>query len=172
MDNTENDLTVLNTPLAVETCFTPGQNCVDKLTAQLMQAQSSILVEAYQFTSQPIADALVAAQNRGVSVQVILDKSQVKSKYSMLSFLHQSGVPVWIDTKPTIAHNKIMIIDQREVITGSFNFTDSAQKHNAENILFISNEKVAQDYLRNWECRKTQSKSWPYPLFQKNGFLF
>ena len=56
------------------------------------------------------------------------------------------GIPVWIDTRPAIAHNKILIIDGTEVITGSFNFTDSAQNRNAENLVFISDDKVAQEY--------------------------
>ncbi|EDP45888.1 endonuclease [Rickettsiella grylli] len=53
-----------------------------------------------------------------------------------------------------------MIIDKKEVITGSFNFTDSAQKRNAENLVFITDIKLAQEYIQNWYNREHQSK--PY----------
>jgi phosphatidylserine/phosphatidylglycerophosphate/cardiolipin synthase-like enzyme len=58
---------------------------------------------------------------------------------------------VLIDRRPGIAHNKVMIIDGQHVITGSFNFTESAQKKNAENVLLISNDpKLAQRYAENF----------------------
>ena len=59
--------------------------------------------------------------------------------------------------KPAIAHNKVMIIDDKEVITGSFNFTDAAQKRNAENVVFISDTKLAKEYAQNWAKREQQS---------------
>lgn len=146
----------------ITTCFTPGHDCTKEINQQISRANHTILVEAYQFTSKPIANALINAKNKGVSIKVILDKSQIKSKYSMLALLYQAGIPIWIDTKPAIAHNKIMIIDNIDVITGSFNFTDSAQKRNAENVVFISDKKTALHYTQNWKNREAQSKSWPY----------
>lgn len=141
----------------IHACFTPGQDCTHQITDQISQAKHSILVQAYNFTSKDIANALIEAKNRGVKVKVILDKSQRKQKYSLLHYIVDAGIPVWIDTKPAIAHNKIMIIDEKEVITGSFNFTDSAQKRNAENLVFITDTKLAQKYIQNWQNREQQS---------------
>jgi hypothetical protein len=118
----------------IHSCFTPGQDCTHQITDQIVKANHSILVQAYGFSSKNIADALIAAKNRGVNVKVILDKSQRKQKYSLLYYIVDAGIPVWIDMKPAIAHNKVMIIDDKEVITGSFNFTDAAQKRNAEKL--------------------------------------
>lgn len=112
-----------------EVCFTPGQDCTSEVVQALSIAKRSIYVQAYSFTSKPIADALVIAKKRGVDVKVILDKSQYKAeKYSASRFLDNQNVPVWIDSKPAIAHNKIMIIDENTVITGSFNFTKAAKR--------------------------------------------
>lgn len=141
----------------IQTCFTPGQDCTHQITKHIAKAENSILVQAYAFSSKDIADALIAAKNRGVKVEVILDKSQRSQKYSLLHYIVDAGIPVWIDTKPAIAHNKVMIIDEKEVITGSFNFTDSAQKRNAENLVFISDSKLAQEYTANWKNREKQS---------------
>lgn len=146
----------------IEACFTPGQDCTHQITKHISKAKYSILVQAYGFSSKDIADALIAAKNRGVKVKVILDKSQRKQKYSLLHYIVDAGIPVWIDTKPAIAHNKVMIIDEKEVITGSFNFTDAAQKRNAENLVFISDAKLAQEYTENWEDREHQSIPYPF----------
>ncbi len=141
----------------IHACFTPGQDCTHQITDHISKAKQSILVQAYNFTSKGIADALIEAKNRGVNVKVILDKSQRKQKYSLLHYIVDAGIPVWIDMKPAIAHNKIMIIDEKEVITGSFNFTDAAQKRNAENLVFITDFKLAQEYIQNWKNREHQS---------------
>lgn len=141
----------------ISSCFTPGQNCTNQIVDHILQAKHTILVQAYAFSSKSIADALIEAQNKGILVKIILDKSQRKQKYSLLQYMVDACVPVWIDTKPAIAHNKIIIIDDKEVITGSFNFTDAAQKRNAENLVFINDSKLAQDYIENWQNRENQS---------------
>src|SRR5208283_3803153 len=87
------------------------------------RAKRTVLVQAYSFTSAPIAKALVDAHKRGVDVEVVLDKSQKTEKYSSADFLAHAGIPTKIDSKHAIAHNKIMVIDSATVITGSFNFT-------------------------------------------------
>ena len=119
---------------------------------QLNEAQRQVLVQAYSFTSTPVAKALVDAHKRGVDVQVILDKSQKSERYTSATFLANEGVPTYIDAAHKIAHNKVMIIDGRTVITGSFNFTKSAEEGNAENLLIISNApKLAARYTDNWK---------------------
>jgi len=107
------------------------------------------LVQAYSFTSAPIAKALLNAHKRGVKVEVILDKSQRKEKYSSADFLAHSGINTLIDSAHTIAHNKIMIIDGETVITGSFNFTKAAEEKNAENLLVIRDKALAEKYIKN-----------------------
>jgi phosphatidylserine/phosphatidylglycerophosphate/cardiolipin synthase-like enzyme len=96
-----------------------------------------VLVQAYSFTSAPIAKALLDAHKRGVQVQVILDKSQRTEKYSSADFLANQGVLTMIDATHAIAHNKVIVIDGETVLTGSFNFTKAAQEKNAENLLII-----------------------------------
>jgi phosphatidylserine/phosphatidylglycerophosphate/cardiolipin synthase-like enzyme len=110
----------------VTVCFTPGGNCTDAIVQALSDAKRTILVQAYSFTSAPIAKALLDAHKRGVQVQVILDKSQRTEKYSSADFLANQGVPTMIDANHAISHNKVMIIDGETVITGSFNFTKAA----------------------------------------------
>jgi phosphatidylserine/phosphatidylglycerophosphate/cardiolipin synthase-like enzyme len=129
----------------------------------LNHARTNVFVEAYSFTSAPIAKALVDAHRRGVKVEVILDKSQRTEKYSEADFLQHEGIPTYIDAKHAIAHNKIMIIDSQTVLTGSFNFTTAAEEHNAENLLVISDPALAQKYLANWNTHFSHSEIYTRP---------
>ncbi|WP_263364010.1 phospholipase D-like domain-containing protein [Orientia tsutsugamushi] len=101
---------------------------------------------------------MVKAKKRGVAVSVILDKSNISSKHSKMKLLKQYDINVRIDTVPGIAHNKVMIIDDSTVITGSFNFTEAADKSNAENVIIIQNSDVAKIYLDNWQKRYLRSR--------------
>lgn len=114
-------------------------------------AHTEILVLAYSYTSEPINDALAAAHARGVKVTVILDKSQRAAKGSKLTNLQQAGVPVFLDARHAIAHNKVMILDKKRVITGSFNFTRSAEDRNAENLLILDNPALSEKYLQDFK---------------------
>jgi phosphatidylserine/phosphatidylglycerophosphate/cardiolipin synthase-like enzyme len=125
---------------------------------EINQAKREILVQAYSFTSKPIAKALVEAHKRGVKTEIILDKSQRREKYSAADFTAHMGIPTYIDAVHTIAHNKIMIIDGKIVITGSFNFTRAAEERNAENLLIIRSEDLAREYTKNWNHHKGHSE--------------
>ncbi|MBA3813523.1 MAG: phospholipase D family protein [Alphaproteobacteria bacterium] len=137
----------------IRACFSPGGQCTDKIVNAIASAQASILVMAYSFTSPQIARALVEGFERGIDVQILIDKSQLKEKYSQLPFLQNKGIPVFIDSPSGLAHNKVMIIDRRYVLSGSFNFTRAAESKNAENVLLIDDPSLAQIYQNNWEER-------------------
>jgi phosphatidylserine/phosphatidylglycerophosphate/cardiolipin synthase-like enzyme len=117
--------------------FSPNGGCTDAILSQINRAQAEILLQAYSFTSKPIAQALLQAKKRGVKITAVLDKSNRTQKYSAATFLKNMDIPVFIDAQHAIAHNKIMIIDNRVVITGSFNFTAAAETKNAENVLIM-----------------------------------
>ena len=145
----------------IRVCFTPGGNCTGMIVSEIDSARSEVLVQAYSFTSAPIAKALVEAFRRGIHVEAILDKSQETERYSSATFLAHAGIPVLIDHKHAIPHNKIVIIDRREIITGSFNFTRAAQKRNAENLLVIQHDrKLVGKYLDNYHFHRDHSE--PY----------
>lgn len=120
-------------------------------------ASSEILVQAYSFASAKIAKALLDAHKRGVNVSIILDKSQKKDGYSSSKFFSNAGIPVFIDSKHAIAHNKIMIIDKEVVITGSFNFTKAAEEKNSENLLIIKSAELSKIYRDNWQEHRDHS---------------
>ena len=144
-----------------EVHFSPHGGCTEAIVRELHKARSVILVQAYSFTSAPIAKALLEAHKRGVKVEVVLDKSQEKGdKYSSADFLLNSGIETKIDAQHSIAHNKVMVIDGEIVITGSFNFTRAAEERNAENLLVLYDRKLAERYRKNWEEHARHSKAY------------
>lgn len=137
--------------------FSPTGGCTAAITNELGKATNSVLVQAYSFTSAPIANALVAAHDRGVMVTIILDKGQKTAKNSKVGSVSQAGITTLIDAKHAIAHNKVMVIDGLVLITGSFNFTKAAEEKNAENLLIIRDKELAGKYIANWHLHEVHS---------------
>lgn len=140
-------------------CFTPAEHCEARIVEAIDASKSTIRVQAYGFTSLPIIHALQRAAQRNVEVLAILDKVNQK-RYSGSTLLEAAGIPVWIDYEPAIAHNKTIIIDGHLVIGGSFNYTASAEKRNAENVLFMDSEDLAKKFTANWESRLAVSREF------------
>ena len=154
-------LLALNTVAAdIQVFFSPKGGCTEAVVENLNKATNTVLVQAYSFTSAPIAKALVDAEKRGVKVQVILDKSNRTANYSSADFVQRAGIRTWIDAKHAIAHNKIMVIDSHTVLTGSFNFTKAAENSNAENLLVIQDADLAAKYTANWQAHLEHSEEY------------
>lgn len=147
----------------VEVFFSPNGDATEAIVKEICKARSEVLVQAYSFTSKPIAKALMDAHRRGVKVIAVLDKSQRREKYTGATFLANAGIPVLIDDQHAIAHNKIMIIDRQTLITGSFNFTKAAEEKNAENLLILKgNNQLIEKYLANFEEHKEHSEPYTH----------
>lgn len=140
----------------VEPIFTPGGDAEGAIVNALFEAKRSVRVQAYLITSRSVAYGLIEARRRGVDVQVLADRAMaVKGEYSLLPQLVANRIPVWLEVNYAIAHNKIIIIDGDDangvLITGSFNFTRSAQTSNAENLLILrGNPELLKSYVDNW----------------------
>jgi phosphatidylserine/phosphatidylglycerophosphate/cardiolipin synthase-like enzyme len=154
-----------------EVYFSPHGRATEAIIRELNKANNSVLVQAYSFTSAPIAKALLNAHKRGVKVEVILDKSQRTDQYSSATFLNNQGIPVKIDAKHAKNHDKVMITDGETVITGSFNFTKAAEEKNAENLLVIKDKKLAEQYTKNWKEHERHSEVYAgRGIFKQKGY--
>lgn len=146
---------------ALDSCtvhFSPNGGTIDALVKYIGSAKRSVRMLAYNFTSEDVAQALIDAKNRGVDVQIVLDRSVLTEKNSQYPAMMKAGVPTWIDRKHKIAHNKVILIDGEWIETGSFNYTDNAELHNGENAL-ICHGKAAYDlYLQDWKKHMVHSE--------------
>ena len=115
--------------------FSPQGGAQAAIIERIHAAQERIDLALYSFTARPIAEALVAAQKRGVAIRVVLDRSQAGSQYSAATFLHNQGMAVWISRGSGIMHHKFALIDGRVLINGSKNWSANAEERNAENVM-------------------------------------
>lgn len=129
--------------------FSPQGGCTDAIVDQLAGARHSVQLEAYSLTSQPIADALASAHRRGVDVELVLDATQTSEHREQARALVRAGIPVYLDARHAIADNRIIMIDEQVIVTGSFNLTPAAESENAENLLIIRDQPQLQAAYEN-----------------------
>jgi phospholipase D len=145
----------------VSACFVPEEHCTGEIVAALAGAPTEIRVQAFAFSSRPIAAALRAAHDRGIDVQAVVDRSNERHRGGVTDELVAAGIPVWVEWSPAIAHSKVMIVDRHLVIGGSFNYSAAADSRSAENVTFIDSPDVAGWFLANWQARRDVSEAWP-----------
>ena len=107
----------------------------------------------YGLTHPAIVDALVAAKNRGVDVALKTDKleSAGKRQAVMITTLQAASVPVEVSEQSRLLHHKFAVIDGRYLITGSYNWTDNAERRNRENLVILGCSKVASAFSAKWD---------------------
>lgn len=139
-------------------CFTPAEDCEARIIETIGHARKTIRVQAYSFTSAPIAAALVGAVHRGVDVRLIVGHAREKSGgHTRVDHVAVEGVVVLVDTPKGLMHDKIIIIDNETVVTGSYNFSASAAHRNVENVLIVNEMNVARRYGEHWRDRAAVS---------------
>jgi phosphatidylserine/phosphatidylglycerophosphate/cardiolipin synthase-like enzyme len=141
----------------IDVHFSPKGGVTQSIVAGIKDSSSDIRIQAFSFTSRPIADALIEAKKSGKNVEAILDRENLGNKSSVMQSLYDNGITIYIDKSHAIAHNKVIIIDGQKVFTGSFNFSKGAEESNAENSLLISNKRIADLYMENWTLHKDHS---------------
>ena len=130
--------------------FSPQDKTVEKALVPLIEnAQSYIYLPVFVITHKKLTQALIDAKNRGVDVKIILDATSVRSNHTTHEILREAGIPLKTENYAGKVHNKSMIIDDKYVITGSMNFSNSGENRNDENCLVIENSDLAKFY-KGW----------------------
>lgn len=136
----------------IEVIFTSEDPALeDHIIPLVNKAASSIRFLAFSFTDYPLADAMIRRAGQGVSVAGVIDKTQSGGQGSELGTLFCADIPVRQDGNPQFMHNKIIIVDERYVITGSLNFSTSAEESNDENVIIIDNPEIARLYMQEFD---------------------
>jgi phosphatidylserine/phosphatidylglycerophosphate/cardiolipin synthase-like enzyme len=139
----------------VETLFAPEDGVEARLVELVNGADESIFLLAYSFTSDGLAEALIAAQSRGVGISGVLDAAQIANAGGEFERLLANGVDLRVDGEDGSMHHKVLIIDSEIVVTGSYNFSANAELRNDENLLVMHDLEVASKYMeefwRLWE---------------------
>lgn len=143
----------------IETYFSAEGDVAGRVAEALAEAQTSIQFMAFSYTHNDINAVVMDKMAQGVTVSGVFDNTQAGSRYSKYHDLKAAGADVKRDGNPRVMHHKVFIIDGKTVVTGSFNFSASANKSNDENLLIIEDEAIAQQYLE--EFKKVYSEAKP-----------
>jgi phosphatidylserine/phosphatidylglycerophosphate/cardiolipin synthase-like enzyme len=131
--------------------FSPNGGCQKAVISEFNKARKNIDVAMYYLTSREIAQGLVNAKERGIEVRLVLDKSQETQSYSKSRYLIKRGFEVKYYTGPGLMHNKFAIIDDKVLITGSFNWTPTADRENEENLLIMTDKELIKKYAKRFK---------------------
>ena len=116
------------------------------LVEQVEAATASIDVAIFDFTSAELATALVRARDRGVAIRIVADARQARGRRSAIPLLRSAGIDVRIARGRGVMHQKFAIFDGRLLVTGSYNWTDAAERRNSENALFLDEPALVARY--------------------------
>jgi phosphatidylserine/phosphatidylglycerophosphate/cardiolipin synthase-like enzyme len=160
-ENTPNEqLTIGGVP--VENYFAPEKKLAPIIADAVANAQSEILFMAFSFTEEQIGEAMLARAAAGVPVRGVFETVGSDSDYSYYGRMQDSGletVQVRQDSNPHIMHHKVIIIDRETVIFGSFNFSDSANRRNDENILIVHDPVFTGYFVEEFETVWQEAKT-------------
>jgi len=131
--------------------FSPDDNVERIIVQRIRKAERSIDFLAFSFTSDAIAAEMIERHRAGVAVRGVIEKRGSRSKESEFVKLKTEGIPVKIDRNRHAMHHKVIVIDDRLVITGSYNFSRNANRKNDENVLMIASPEVASAYMREFD---------------------
>ncbi len=163
---------VFDSPLPIQTQINArcafNEECENVVLEGIEKSRESIWVAAYAFTRTRIAAALIRAHQRGVRVAVKMDVNQAEfaGAQKLIEWLRREGIPVTLIRTAgdySAMHNKFMIFDLRWVVTGSYNFTTTAQVSNWENLVWVDSPDMAEQYLLAWEAIASDEVVEPRP---------
>ncbi len=142
---------IARTPIQI--LFSPEDGVIDHLIPYIQGAEKSIRIMAFSFTHDDLEAAVMERFKAGVDVKAIFETRGSETEYSALPKFFCAKIPARQDGNPGTFHHKVIIVDDRILITGSLNFSNNADESNNENTLVITRADIARLYLREFERR-------------------
>lgn len=133
-----------------------NKNCEKLLLDNIKKARKSIYTAVYTFAKKSFADELIDRAEKGVEIQLKIDKEQAKFPYTvtLIRKMKKAGIKITLISMPDLEahmHHKFAVIDQKTVLSGSFNWTKKASEQNRENLVLIESEDIAKEFMKEWE---------------------
>jgi len=161
--NAKSPSTVANQQLTIEgtkiqILFSPEDSAISKIIPYIQGAKKSINFMAFTFTQPDLGQAMLAAAKNGVALSGVFEATGADASFGQMTPLFCAKIPVRTDGNPAFMHHKVIVIDNRIVITGSLNFTDNADQNNNENVIIIDNPTIAKLYTAEFQRVWTAGK--------------
>ncbi len=152
----------------IETYFSPQDTVARRVVERLGRAERSIHFLAFSFTHDGIGSAMLARARAGVDVQGVFETTGSNTRFSELSRMREAGLPVYQDGNPYTMHHKVILIDDRVTLFGSFNFSENADRDNDENLLVVEDPAFAApfeaEYQRVLATARNPARTRPSPV--------
>lgn len=142
-DRIPNPVVTLADGTRVENYFSTHDRPAARVIEAIRTARKSIHFIAFSYTHDGIAQAMLERAGAGVEVSGVFEKTQTAAGHSEYFKLRDARLPVFLDGNPRNMHHKAIVIDGEVVVFGSFNFSESADRSNDENVLIVYNRDVA-----------------------------
>jgi phosphatidylserine/phosphatidylglycerophosphate/cardiolipin synthase-like enzyme len=142
----------------VQVLFAAEDEAISHLVPLVEGAQESIRIMAFSFTHDALGEAVLQRAQKGVDVMGIFETRGSETEYSELTILYCAKVPVRQDGNPGTFHHKVIVIDERILITGSLNFSNNADESNDENVVVIESKTISDKYLQEFDRRWDEAK--------------
>lgn len=156
----------------IDVYFSPNGGLAAAIVAEIDRAKESIDVMVFTISEPKIVQALRRAHERGLEVRLLVNPAQEKSRVSKAGYLYSLGLIVRADPRHTRMHNKVTIIDAQVVCTGSANYSKSADRSNAENLVIIRDAEVARKFCENFLIHWNHSRVFQQPAKKTKPFPF
>ena len=137
--------------VSVENYFSPEDEVAEKIVALLRDAQRRIEFMAFSFTRDDMGDAILERAQAGVEVRGVFENTGSQTRFSEYGRLREAGLDVRRDGNPFLMHHKVIIIDGRIVIFGSYNFSINADEDNDENVLIVDDDGFAAAFVSEFQ---------------------
>ena len=136
-----------------EAFFSPEESIKEIILREVGTASSTIDLAIFEITSSDLGRALLNAKQRGVKVRIVTDSNHAKSKSSQVTYLIRAGIPVKVlgGGKKGVMNHRFVILDGTRVMTGSYAWSETAEKWNYENVLFLKEGEAVAAYQKEFE---------------------
>ncbi len=145
--------------------FSPGKECLNGIISTLKAAKKNIKICVFTISDNRIAELIKEMFEKGIDVKIISDNDKRFDKGADVNYLSKLGIPTKIDKTKAHMHHKFAVIDDKISITGSYNWTRSAEKYNYENVIITDSKAIATAYINEF------TKLWHLFVAIKNNKL-
>jgi phosphatidylserine/phosphatidylglycerophosphate/cardiolipin synthase-like enzyme len=138
----------------IETYFAPEDKCIQAMITKINEAKRSIYFMAFSFTQKDLGNAIIEKAKTGVKVEGVFEKTgsqTASSQFGVMKAANVNNLQVFTDGNPYVMHHKVIIVDERYVLFGSFNFSDNASRSNDENLLIVDDPNLARAFKAEYD---------------------
>lgn len=146
-----NNLLIATPPESSGAVFSPGEECRNAILRKINEAVNQINICVFTISDDRITDAIITAHKKGVGIKIITDNDKLWDEGSDIKQLAKLGVCIKMDATPNHMHHKFMVVDNKSLLTGSYNWTVSAMRYNHENILITEEAGVVRSFLKEFD---------------------